>query len=234
MKKSMDQLFNKKPTESPSDIACRRLKELLLRGVLNPGQKLPYKELSELIGMSKTPIINALNQMVNEGFVEHELNRGYRIKEIDEADINYLLNIRLELERLNVKNAIKNCSNKDLDCLKRRVEMLSEYNPKFTDAKKLALDMNFHLEIAKIGKNTYSYIFLKTVLGHITFRYRFERGVDNRKTKIDTQHYQMVECISKGDEEGGLKCILDHINNLREMMNQYLESLRNSKNFLWD
>jgi DNA-binding GntR family transcriptional regulator len=88
--------------------AYSTIKELLFRRVLNPGQKLLYKDLCQLLGLSKTPIINALNRLIYEGFVSYEPNKGYRICMVDEHSISHLYEIRLELECINVRNAIKN------------------------------------------------------------------------------------------------------------------------------
>ncbi|MBW1768847.1 MAG: GntR family transcriptional regulator [Deltaproteobacteria bacterium] len=157
--------------------AYNALKELISKGLLNPGQKLIYSDLSQMVGMSKTPIINALNMLAYEGFVEYEMNKGYSIKRIDEKEITDLFEIRIAIEDLNVKGAIRKFTKEKDARLREKHRSLSEYNPSYTDRKKLFLDKEFHIEIARMGENQYSIMFLNTIIENIFFRYRIERGL---------------------------------------------------------
>ncbi|BBO78581.1 GntR family transcriptional regulator [Desulfosarcina widdelii] len=209
------------------------IKELLFRRVINPGQKLPYKDLCQLIGLSKTPIINALNRLVYEGFVSYEPNKGYRITPIDEKSISHLFEIRLELECLNVRNAVKNFTPEGYAKLQERYNQLQGYTPEFTDRKKLSFDMEVHLEIARMGGNPYSLTFLKTVLEHIFFMYQLERGVERRKEKIEYEHSKVVENIGKQDIVAAEKHMRKHIEALHRLMLDYLKELKQNEENFW-
>ena len=139
--------------------AYNAIKELIFKGILNPGQKLIYSDLSQMVGMSKTPIINALNMLAYEGFVEYAMNKGYIIKRIDEKEITDLFEIRIAIEGLNVKGAIRNFTKEKDAHLREKYRSLSEYNPPYADRKKLFLDKEFHIEIARMGENQYSIMY---------------------------------------------------------------------------
>jgi len=209
------------------------VKQLIFRRVLNPGQKLLYKDLCESVGLSKTPILNALNRLVYEGFVIHEMNKGYRITPIDEKTISHLYEIRLELECLNVRNAVKTFTKSKMERLKKKHEELSAHRPEFTDSKKLFFDMEFHLEIARMGENKYSENYLKTIIEQIHFLYRLERGVDKRKDEIDHEHRSMVEKIAAQDSVAAEQCMRKHIQELHKLMLDYLEELDQKGEALW-
>lgn len=223
-----DILDNDKPGS-----AYLSIKELLFRRVLNPGQKLPYKDLCDLIGLSKTPIINALNRLVYEGFVTYETNKGYRIATVDEKKISNLWEVRVELECLNVRNAVKNFTREKFKVLKKKYDLYSSYKPEYTDRKNLELDMDMHLEIARMGENQFSYTFLRTVLEHIHFMCRLERGVDRRKEEIEYEHREVVECIGKRDVEKAEKVMRDHIEALHRLMLEYLQELKQNEADFW-
>lgn len=223
-----DILFDDKPGS-----AYLAIKELLFRRVLNPGQKLPYKDLCDLIGLSKTPILNALNRLVYEGFVNYETNKGYRIATVDEKKISNLWEVRVELECLNVRNAIKNLTQEKFKILKNKYDLFSNYKPEYTDRKNLELDMDLHLEIARMGENQFSFTFLQTVLEHIHFMCRLERGVDRRKKEIEYEHQKVVESIGKRDAETAEKVMRDHIEALHMLMLDYLHELKENEAGFW-
>ncbi|MCF8050399.1 MAG: GntR family transcriptional regulator [Desulfobacterales bacterium] len=220
-------------TEDKPGHAYTAIKDLLFRRVLNPGQKLLYRDLCELVGLSKTPIINALNRLVYEGFVLYEPNRGYRIAPVDEKSISHLWEIRLELECINVRNAIKNFSRKNYATLQKKLKLMDEYNPEFTDRKKLELDMDMHMEIARMGGNKFSGRFLKTVLEHIHFMHRLERGVDRRKEQITHEHDKIIESIGNRDDAMAEKYMRTHIEALHHLMLDHLQELKQTEGNFW-
>jgi len=207
--------------------AYKQIKELLLKKNLHPGQKLNYQELSDLLKVSKTPIINALNLLQGEGFVVYESNRGYRIRPVEENEIDDLFRIRLNLECFNVKNAIRNMNTEKENILEQVYIQWAEYTPEFTDRKKLELDLSFHLEIARAGDNAYAIGFLRTVLEHIHFRCRLEAGVERRKDDIKNEHREIFEGIKRRDQDAALDSMESHIKALHGLMMQYLKQMKN-------
>jgi DNA-binding GntR family transcriptional regulator len=205
--------------------AYSAIKELIFKGILNPGQKLIYSDLSQMIQLSKTPITNALNMLAYEGFVEYETNKGYRIKRVDQKEITDLFEIRIAIETLNVKDAIRRFSEDKQKRLEERLQSLSEYDPPYTDRKKLFLDRDLHIEIARMGDNQYSTMFLNTIIENIFFRYRLERGVDSRKGEIESEHQRIVEAIGKRDERRAVKHMQAHLTELHNLMLQYLREV---------
>lgn len=213
--------------------AYHAIKELLFRRVLNPGQKLPYKDLCDLVGLSKTPIINALNRLVFEGFVQYEPNKGYRIAPVDEKTISHLWEIRVELECINVRNAINNFTPEKFAVLERKHERLRDYTPAYTDRKKLELDMDMHIEIGRMGGNEFSKTFLRTVLEHIHFMHRLERGVDRRKGEIEYEHGMVIESIGKRDVVMAEKVMRAHIEALHRLMLDFLQEMKQMQGNFW-
>jgi len=220
-------------SKDKASMAYNAIKDLLFRRVLNPNQKLLYNDLCELVGLSKTPIINALNRLVYEGFIVYELNKGYRVAPINEELLNHLWEIRLELECINVRNAIKNANRENIAALRKKHELLQNYRPEFTDRKKLELYMDLHIEIARIGGNKYCERFLRTVLEHIHFMYRLEGGVDRRKEAIEYEHSKIVEAIEKRDAGAAEKHMRTHIEALHVLMIDYLNELKQTEGTFW-
>ncbi len=220
-------------TDDKPSQAYNAIKELLFSRVLAPGQKLPYNDLCELVGLSKTPIISALNRLVYEGFILYEPNKGYRIAFVDDQTISHLWEIRIELECINIRDAVKNFTPDKFAELQRKHELLSQYRPQFTNRKKLELDMDMHTEIARMGGNKFSETYLKNVLEHIHFMYRLEREVDRRKEEIESEHRNIIESIGNRDATMAEKYMRDHIEALHRLMLDYLQDLKQSEESFW-
>lgn len=209
------------------------IKELIFRKALVSGQKLNYKDLSEMLGVSKTPITNALNRLEYEGFVVYEANKGYRIKLINESEIQDLFEIRMEMECFNVKKAIKMLNTKNFMRLHEKYNLYTSYKPQFTDRKKATMDLDFHLEIARIGGNSYAIMYLKNIIGHILFRYRLEYGVEQRKELVELEHRRIYECIGERDTKGGVRYMREHLNALQALMLQDLKDIGQQSEIIW-
>lgn len=213
--------------------AYAAIKELIASRALNPGQKLNYQDLSKIIGLSKTPITNALTRLQNEGFVDYEANKGFRIRQINEIEISELFAIRMELECFNVRNAIQNLDADKLQRLQNRFDLYAAYKPSFTDRKKITLDLDFHLEIAQIGGNSYSIMFSRIIIEHIFFRYRLEQGVEHRRDMVELEHARIMKCIAETDTRGAVEQMKKHLKALYGLMLQYLKDISRSSEIRW-
>ena len=90
-------------TEILSGQVYRQIKALILCDEILPGQKLHHQELSERLGVSRTPIREALTRLVQEGYVALLPNRGFTCKEIRLQEANELYQLRDALEAFAVE-----------------------------------------------------------------------------------------------------------------------------------
>ena len=73
------------------------LKNAIVRGDLKPNSRLMLSEIPKSLGISKTPIREAINKLASEGFVKMIPNRGIIVKKIDISNVQEILEIREEL-----------------------------------------------------------------------------------------------------------------------------------------
>lgn len=149
--------------------AYNAIKELVAGQKLSPGQKLIYRDLEEELGMSKTPIINGLVRLEQEGFVVSKKNRGFFIKKFSAEEAEQIYDLREKLEEISIDYAIKNLNSEDLKILEEKLNLYNNYSAPLYDRKRLELDTEFHMQIAKMGKNDFFISMIKQFYENIYF-----------------------------------------------------------------
>ena len=199
----------KAPSASKEELACRKIKEFMYARKLSPGQKIIYRDLEEMLGMSKTPITNALGRLEQEGLVVSTHNRGYYVKKLNKGEIVQLYGLRVRLEEIAVDYAIANARPEDLAALKEALKAYLDHDSEFYDSTRLKLDLEFHLQIARMGKND----FLISILTQF-----YERALVGLPAFFMTplipqfkkDHILIFEALESGDSTKTKAIIKDH------------------------
>ncbi len=131
------------------------IKEMLFNHRLHPGQKIIYHELENALGMSKTPIINALNRLEQEGLVVYRKNRGYFVRQLTSRDVDQMYDLRTRLEAIAIDYAVLNGDKAGLTQLKQALENYVSYKSEVYDPRLFQLDIGFHVGIARMGQNEF-------------------------------------------------------------------------------
>ena len=206
----------KTDTQSLIDEAYRSIKRLMLQQKLFPGQKLLYRELIERLGMSKTPIVNALNRLEQEGFVIAQPNVGYTVKPIDVKEIFDSFEVREALEVKAVQQALKNGKPEEMTILEEKLRTFEEYRPDKYDKKKLMLDCDFHLQIAAMSGNKVLKYLLRRNFEHIILRTKLNNYEPRRMDAAAEDHRRLLESMKKKDVSGCVGRIESHISRSRD------------------
>src|SRR5262252_4091467 len=98
-----------------SDRAVDQLRERILGGEYAPGERLGEVELAAKLGVSRTPVREALRLLAAEGLVELTPNKGARVVEYPHTDLVYIFEIRARVEGLAARAAAQSASMADID-----------------------------------------------------------------------------------------------------------------------
>ena len=112
-----------KRAENLSAQVYNQINTLILCNEVLPGQKLHHQQLSERLGVSRTPVREALTRLVQEGYVSLLPNRGFTCKEIRLQEANELYELREALEALAVEKAIENLTRATLSRLSAKMNL---------------------------------------------------------------------------------------------------------------
>lgn len=207
-----------KLTEYTSNIeeAYRGIKRLMLTQKLVPGQKLPYRELTERLGMSKTPIVNALNRLEQEGFIISVPNVGYTVKPISEKEINDSYEVREALEVKALQRAIESATKGKLADLEKKFLAFDQYRPPRCDRKKMMLDCEFHLQVAVMSGNEVLRYLLRRNFEHIILRTRLDSYVWAKWENSVNDLGELMKLIKAGDFQSGAAILIKHIRDARD------------------
>jgi DNA-binding GntR family transcriptional regulator len=216
--KSHQGLGQDKETKTLIEAAYSRIKQMIFQQELIPRQRLIYRDLSNILNMSRTPIINALNRLEQEGFVVSESFRGFYVKPIDIQEAWDLFGIREALEVYAIDQAIYHAEPGDIEILTEKLRNHEQYMPDRYDKKKAVLDAGFHLQIAAMSSNRVLVDMLKINLEHIYLRYVWD-AIDTRRMPFAVQeHYKLVEKIKQKDVLGGIETMRLHVRKAREVI----------------
>ena len=202
--------------------AYNALKRLVSGRKLSPGQKLIYRDLEEKLGMSKTPIINGLIRLEQEGFVVSKKNRGFFIKDFSAKEAEQIYDLREKLEEISINYAIKNYDNKDLKMLEDKLNLYNHYSALVYDRKRLELDTDFHMQIAKMGKNDFFTSMIKQFYENIYFSLNvvyLTSYVDNFKD----EHKLIFNAIKQRNLKEAKKILRFHTRAARKLFMAALE-----------
>ncbi len=143
--------------KSQSTIAYDKIKEMILHLDLLPGAKVSEPQLSEHLQISRTPIHNALLRLELEGLVNIERNKGPSIRSFSEEEIREIGCVRLSQDILSANLAAYYGNVVDFNRLYELAEACEEAARQGDIYKRIKIDNDFHLEIAKITGNTQLY-----------------------------------------------------------------------------
>ncbi|MCE5333724.1 MAG: GntR family transcriptional regulator [Desulfobacteraceae bacterium] len=201
--------------QSKNQEAYQALKQLIVEQKLSPGQKLICRDLEEALNMSKTPIINGLTRLEQEGLVVSKRNRGFFMKDVSREEAEQIYELRERLEMVSMDFAVQNRTEEDLRVLEEMAMLYHEYRPPFYDRRSLELDTDIHMYMARMGKNDFFTSMLRTFFENMYFTLNVIH-LTPYINKFDEEHMLLVEAIRDRDLQKAQEVIRRHIRAARK------------------
>ncbi|GAB3343480.1 GntR family transcriptional regulator [Bordetella tumulicola] len=183
----------------PASHVYDRIKAMATTFRLRPGDKVSELELARQLGVSRTPVREALNRIAAEGFLVATPNRGYTVRALDAKQLMALYEYRATVELGVVRLVCARATDQELADLARLVD--DSRDEPDTDAQALKLlsrDEAFHEHLAGLTGNPE---FLRSVRS-INERLRFPRWIDLRVRRTETRndHPEIVRALQTRDQ----------------------------------
>ncbi|MGP1441970.1 MAG: GntR family transcriptional regulator [Anaerovoracaceae bacterium] len=198
------------------ELVYEELRMLIMTGQIKPGVRMMEIDLADSMGVSRTPVREAIRQLEKDNLVTIEPRKGAYVSDISPYDLNEMLVVREPLEGLAIQLAADRMSTDDVDVI-RGVNFDYEEALQSGDTEKLIqLDTQFHSLITKGSGNPYLIELCQQVQERVLrFRYVYFKSI-KRAEDIIEEHNAILEMLQKRDGKGARKCMESHILNLRE------------------
>lgn len=199
-------------TVSLADQVFEHIENDILSGTYKRGDILTESKLSASLGVSRTPIREALRKLEQEHLIE-ESGKGAIVIGITDKDLEDIFLIRSQLECLVCKMVAENCPDDILDEIKETVELQEFYVQKNDPDRIKLMDNRFHELIYMASGRNIFYEILMPLHKKIQKYRRASVTNTSRAAASAKEHREIYEAIAKKDTEKAYKLSYNHVNN---------------------
>ena len=199
-------------TISLADQVFEHIENDILSGKYARGEIITEGKLSAELGVSRTPIREALRRLSQEHLIE-ESGKGSVVIGISEKDLDDIFLVRKQLECLAVSMAATNATPEQLDELKEILELQEFYVIKSDTERVKLMDNKFHHLVYKLTGSNVFYDTLVPLHRKIQKYRRASLQKPSRAKEAVLEHRKIYEAILAGDEKLASKYALEHIEN---------------------
>lgn len=195
------------------DVVFNTLREAILKGELIPGERLMEKQLAERLGVSRTPIREAIRKLELEGLVIMVPRKGAEVAQITKKDIKDVLEVRATLEALAVRLACEKMTESGIAHLEQLKDEFIEAAANKDVELIIKKDVEFHDAIFLATENDKLIQIINNLREQIyRFRVKYIKKMDDY-VSLAKEHEDIVACIKAKNQVDGEKIAVRHIEN---------------------
>lgn len=195
--------------ESLGRQAYRVLRAAIRSGAIQPHRRYSEAELAEVLGVSRTPVREALKALEREGVLRTASRRGYELRTYTDEEIEELLELRKLLERLTVSRLAAKATADDIAQLHAALDRQAEHSSEGNYM--VSLDEDFHLLIANLARLRRTHDILASLRSAMAVVYGGTPPAANLNEEIIGEHRAIVDAIAAHEPGRAAKLIEHHI-----------------------
>ena len=195
------------------DVVFNTLRQAILRGELKPGERLMEIQLANKLGVSRTPIREAIRKLELEGLVLMIPRKGAEVADITEKSLRDVLEVRKALEELAVQLTCDKITKEQIRELEQAAEQFKK-TLKSNDITEIAeADVRFH-DIIYLATDNQKLILLLNNLREQMYQYRIEylKRAD-KYSQLLAEHEEIIRHIEKKQKKEAAEIVCKHIDN---------------------
>ena len=200
------------------ELVCEHIREAIINGTFAPGERLMEIQMADEMGVSRTPVREAIRKLEMEGFVVMIPRRGTYVSNMSIKDINDVYEIRISLDTLAAGLAAERISDEELEELQRLLVKVGAAIEKNDMAKVVEADIEFHDVLYKASRNER----LRNIINNLREQITVIRGVSmrypGRLKDTQDEHRRLVECISARNVEKSQEMARIHLENAEKTL----------------
>lgn len=179
--------------------ATRLLKDMIVGGDLEPGERLYEVDLAQRLGTSRTPVREAMVRLEHEGILQKRPQGGYKVRPISAKEVAEAVGLRAVLESYAVELAVANMQPKLLAKLEKNVEMFAAALARGDSRRLVELNTRFHTMLYDAADSE----MLSEFIGRLSdLLHRFRRALLGDAGAADhslADHQELLAALKKGD-----------------------------------
>ncbi len=195
------------------DIVFETLREAIIAGQLRPGERLMEVQIAEELGVSRTPVREAIRKLELEGFVIMVPRKGAYVSDMSINDVTHVFEIRRALEGLAAELAAERMTEEELEELERILDRTAETTSRLDVTSTVDMDTGFHQILYEASRNER----LSSMLYHLREQIqRFRTQSLSRPGRLKralVEHQGIVDALRRRDGELARQLVEEHIDN---------------------
>lgn len=204
------------------DEAYNQLRMWIITGKLQPGTKLRDQDLSDTLGISRTPIREALLRLENDGLVVTKANRWTLVSPLDLKEADDIYSIVWTLESLALEQAFPNITSKDIKDLEKLNENLNDMLKSGEQIEIIQADNEFHSKILQLSNNKELPKLLSTLKLRIQrIEMHYFREVNKNASYVE--HSDLIDLIKNKELALAKQSIRANWKNSLDRVGQFIE-----------
>lgn len=193
------------------------IKKNILTGVYPPGSVLNERKLSEEMGISRTPIREAMQMLEQDGWLITETYKGTVVREFDIEYLHNIMEIRTVLEILAVRDAVKRIRPEDIRMLEEVQREQAEVLQNYDAMEFIGVDRKFHSRLYEVSGNQELVHLLSNYYDIFQFLgMQAVLGSKERYTITMTEHQAILDALKEQNEEKVVQAMKEHMHQTEE------------------
>jgi GntR family transcriptional regulator, rspAB operon transcriptional repressor len=197
--------------QSLKDLAYTKIRASLVRGQMDPDSVYSAAQFAETLGVSRTPIREALLQLVAEGFLVVVEQKGFRLRRFTEKEIREIFETRRLIETYAAEKLTGTLTDEDVRGLKATIKQMASLAADGDTAGFLEADRAFHMSIINRLDNRMLATIMETIRGQVTLFALKAIAYPGRSTEILREHGEILETLRGKDPKKSVRAVVDHL-----------------------
>ena len=210
------------------EVVCETLRDAIRKGKLKPGERLMESQLAEDLGVSRTPVREAIRKLELEGYVIMMPRRGTYVANLSIRDVNEVFEIRTSLDSLASGLAAERITDEELERLQRLLVAIGGYIEENDMDKIVECDTEFHDLLYQASRNSRLVGIIFNLREQLTRFRSTSMAFPGRLKATLEEHRRIVEAIAQGDVAEARAAAEYHMEKSEQTLLESMEAMKNS------
>ena len=209
------------------EVVCETLRDAIRKGKLKPGERLMESQLAEDLGVSRTPVREAIRKLELEGYVIMMPRRGTYVANLSIRDVNEVFEIRTSLDSLASGLAAERITDEELERLQRLLVAIGGYIEENDMDKIVECDTEFHDLLYQASRNSRLVGIIFNLREQLTRFRSTSMAFPGRLKATLEEHRRIVEAIAQGDVAEARAAAEYHMEKSEQTLLESMEAMKN-------